>query len=619
MKTILTYLCLLLCLSPSIASNGDDLNCEGCTAPPTLVFDNNCQIRVSSGCAQITEWWLIPPGGGLPDIYMTSATTFTFNIDGPGVYRVIYASQCDGAPKKSLDLEVSVDCSECAPPEGQLDFIWANASNSEPTDCALTFTPVFTGTGVIEEYQWTFSNGTPSVSNANTPTVSFPQNAISAEVCLTISLEAAGGECPNTTICKTVPLNCNPCDGFTARLDYELEGCLITLDGSSSSSGNANIIFHSYAINGTYLYFGGYAPTPRTHQFSANGVYEVCVRILDFGFDSNGQWTIFCEDEICETVIVTGCNEPCIRENDDIVVIPSEIEPSAGNCAAVRLKVSIASLPSEECNDVTYYIDYGDGNICNISSGECGGNPYEHEYEDEGIYTICVYGFDECGCYVKKCVDFVAECEDTSECSALFTSGFCSDPGCDSGEPGACLSCFSSALSEPSVGAVIVSRFWEITVYDVFNNVIYTDTYNASNDEFLLCYPFEAYFIDLCLTITDSNGCTDRYCFTTSNGCLPIQEEENPAFSNSNPNNNSIPDFSVFPNPSTGQFSISSANDPLQSIEIYTLNGQQIWQNSRLDQTFFQYEDTPLAPGTYLIRATTKHSYFTQKLIVLNR
>lgn len=66
-------------------------------------------------------------------------------------------------------------------------------------------------------------------------------------------------------------------------------------------------------------------------------------------------------------------------------------------------------------------------------------------------------------------------------------------------------------------------------------------------------------------------------------------------------NENQMLELAIYPNPSAGKFTIEASLDEGQSIELYNLNGQQVFKQDILHSGFNQSLETKLTPGLYLL------------------
>ena len=78
---------------------------------------------------------------------------------------------------------------------------------------------------------------------------------------------------------------------------------------------------------------------------------------------------------------------------------------------------------------------------------------------------------------------------------------------------------------------------------------------------------------------------------------------------------NEIAGFAMYPNPVTnGEFSISSSSRTEKNIEIFSVNGNQVYKNSV--NTRENIDISNLTPGIYMVRIEEEGKIATRKLIV---
>lgn len=80
-------------------------------------------------------------------------------------------------------------------------------------------------------------------------------------------------------------------------------------------------------------------------------------------------------------------------------------------------------------------------------------------------------------------------------------------------------------------------------------------------------------------------------------------------------NNFPVNQFRVFPNPASKQITIDSNNLQINGIEIFDMNGREIYSDN-LSFIGFRKIDLDLKPGVYLIKTKSEHPFLPQKLII---
>lgn len=233
---------------------------------------------------------------------------------------------------------------------------------------------ILSDTNALYSYLWRFdSTHTASTKNA---TFTFPANG-TYNVCLTIkrySSPNTGTPCGDTTICRTVVINCNTNTGCSIYGYF----------GYTVACPQRNVSFQLYHTDtaAPYVYqwsFGDNSGSTSqnsmknpTHYYAANGTYTVCVLIKRL---IPGTTTVCKDTTICKQVTVNcGCN---IQANYSFGV----------NCSLKKLEVQNTST-GDSCQEFKW--SWGDGTYSTAK------NPGYHIYSQPGTYTVCLYSH-KCG------------------------------------------------------------------------------------------------------------------------------------------------------------------------------------------------------------------------------
>lgn len=101
------------------------------------------------------------------------------------------------------------------------------------------------------------------------------------------------------------------------------------------------------------------------------------------------------------------------------------------------------------------------------------------------------------------------------------------------------------------------------------------------------------------------NSWSLRLCSTTA---VPLSVEDN-----------SIKDFSLYPNPNNGDFNVqfnSTSNEPIE-LAVFDIRGRQIYQNVYTNNGFFNenIQLNNLQSGVYLIKVKDGKNEITKKFI----
>jgi hypothetical protein len=80
---------------------------------------------------------------------------------------------------------------------------------------------------------------------------------------------------------------------------------------------------------------------------------------------------------------------------------------------------------------------------------------------------------------------------------------------------------------------------------------------------------------------------------------------------------NSLPKFSLFPNPASVSVQLQLENDILKSVEIMDMRGSVLLSSEELSGSTATIETASLSEGLYLLRATTQTgTQLTEKLLI---
>ena len=71
---------------------------------------------------------------------------------------------------------------------------------------------------------------------------------------------------------------------------------------------------------------------------------------------------------------------------------------------------------------------------------------------------------------------------------------------------------------------------------------------------------------------------------------------------------NSLSNFSLYPNPSTNSVELSSTNTPISEISIYDLSGKLLLSKKYNSEININLNISNLAPGIYLLKINNKKS-----------
>lgn len=280
----------------------------------------------------------------------------------------------------------------------------------------------------------------------------------------------------------------------------------------------------------------GYGQYP-VHQYNVAGIYTVCMIATDS--------ILGCTDTVCNTITVG---------------------PPIGNCQANWSYVDSFGTVHFWANGggqapVTYTWDFGDNHF--------GSGQYPvHTYSNSGSYLVCLYTSDSTGnCTDTVCLLIYVQIQ--SSCQAYFNM-----------TPDSTGGVFCTA--QPT-GTAPFSYQWFLNgaLYSTASS-IYIQT--AGNSL-------------ICLTITDSTGCTDTYCDTTSIGC-----DAQFGFTTNNMTVNFYNYSTGGPvNWSFGDGTASSANNPVHTYQTPGTYTVCLYINNPASQCFDSICKTVTVPDVYTI------------------
>jgi PKD repeat protein len=265
-----------------------------------------------------------------------------------------------------------------------------------------------------------------------------------------------------------VPFLTSAQSGCNSDFNYTIGNCpsVIFFDNSTGSpqpfGGEADIVTRIWS-------FGDGATsnsTNPTHQYQANGTYNVCLTI----FDASG-----CSDQFC-TIIQITCIQQC----------EAMFQYTTGLCPSILF--SDNSYPGVGAQVVSWSWNFGDG------TAGTGPNPL-HVYQANGTYNVCLTIATSDGCVSDSCTTVEINC--ISQCEAMFqfTTGLCP-------------TIVFADNSTPGSGAQIVSWNWDFGDGTTGTGPSQTHEYTANGT------------YTVCLVIETSDGCVSDYCTTVEIDCM---------------------------------------------------------------------------------------------------
>jgi PKD repeat protein len=482
-----------------------------------------------------------------------------------------------------------------------------------------------TGTNFHTNCFWSFGDGYNSIGQSPTHGYSAPGTYT---VCLTIS-DSVG--CHNT-FCDTVHVTGSVTCNLLVSTHSHSSSCATCHDGSA---------FVANISGGTAPYSYSWSPsgaTTDTLSGLAPGTYTVCV------FDANG-----CHS--CNSVIIGHSTSGCHAHY-------TWHQPGANH---LTFNDSASTGTSSTTN---YYWDFGNGQYGN------GQNP-THGYNNPGTYTFCdtvhVSGSVICTMSIAahsrpaSC----GTCHDGSGYVASITggtspysyswslSGATTDtltglvPGTYTVcvfDANGCHACTSVTITH----AASCSAFYTLQADSIHpgnylatnlshgnSHLIYTWSWGDSSHD-STATPHHTYLgaglYHICLTITDSTGCTSTYCDTLTaarlaNWAATQHTTVNvimPAGATGIDENHILNNWNIFPNPSKGLTTIAYSLNQNSNVRIsvFDIVGREVisladFRNQNSGIYEIKFDANSLNIGTYLIRIIANNDVETKRLTLV--
>jgi len=103
--------------------------------------------------------------------------------------------------------------------------------------------------------------------------------------------------------------------------------------------------------------------------------------------------------------------------------------------------------------------------------------------------------------------------------------------------------------------------------------------------------------------VTDANGCMDSTSIFVDSQ-VSIAELDRSL------------DVSVYPNPSLGNLTVELAQSTNGTLEVYGVDGKQVWSESINQRTVIQLDLSTEENGIYLLRVLTEHGTATTTIVI---
>jgi PKD repeat protein len=586
---------------------------QACDANFTYTYagcDSLWFIPVQSGSQYSYNWDF---GNGNSSTDPIATTSYSSN----GTYPVILTIEDTIAGCFDiLTIPVTVNCGTSCSVQGAFNM-WVDSVN-----CEVNFVSTAFGGTAPYTFFWDFGDG-------NTSTVANPVhqylNNTTWTPCLTIT-DANGCD---TTMCMAVAVSCSPVS-CNAVSTYGYTDCN-SLWFLTSSSGNQFSYFWDFGDGSTSTL------ADPTHDYAADGTYIVLVSVSD---------TISgCQDAF--TMIVTvNCGTSCTVQGAFNMWVDST------NC-----DVNFVSTAYGGTAPYTFFWNFGDGTTSTSS------NPV-HQYPYGPTWTPCLTITDANGCDTTICDVVIVDCtpptcdptatythitcdslwfiaaatgpqysylwdfgdgdtstdpspthlyntngsyivvlyltDSTGNCSAAFTQivdincGFspCDVNGAFAWYPDS-LTCEINFVSTAYGGTAPYSYFWN-----------FGDGNTSAEPHPTNGYPSGTTWTPK-LTITDANGCDTTIYDVVYVDCFNTIDDSENEF-----------DFIVYPNPSTGLYTIQL--EDMSEISVYDISGSLIVQKTCSNNCGqFHLDLSHLRDGTYILMVNSNDAVVTKRLIKL--
>jgi PKD repeat protein len=391
--------------------------------------------------------------------------------------------------------------------------------------------------------QWFWDFGDGTSSTLQTPYHLYSVNGIYT-VCLT-TITTAGDTC---TFCDTI--DSTPCSQLlNVSYTHSLNGNTASFTSNCSGSSLANPYYWSFD-DGT----SDNSPNP-THTYLYNGTYNVCLMYM-----GDSMW---CSETYCDTLTITNALQfPC--------------------------NALFSYIPDTFSTYSIYFYDLSTMNIVSWNWSFPGGTPstsiYPYQsvaYPAAGTYTAYLTVMNQSGvtCSYSNTVNVGSNCSNTL---AYFTMSPTATPHVWN-------------VVNLSTGAPPVSYSWNWGDGSALSTGANpTHTYA------------QAGWYNICLTISDANGCGSSYCTFDSLYKLYAPETVISVYVTYPAGVNDISsldeEFSIYPNPASGRITINIPRNA--TIEVLNLEGQMIRTicNAK-EQTTIDLTD--VSSGVYIIKVRT--------------
>lgn len=337
--------------------------------------------------------------------------------------------------------------------------------------------------------------------------------------------------------------------------------CILEITFSNYLNESVSFNFNVYFDNNSIISQGSTIPPGSntfTYNLYNNGVYTL-VLIDEFG----------CKVE--KDILVDSC---VLSECDSLDFVLDVTYPYQGFVTIFNDN----NYDEMGCEIVALLIDWGDGS--NIETWQ--GFSMEHEYTQDGVYTICVNVVDRCGCDTTFCIDVIID-SFGNDCNASFIQVSCIKDTIREDT-------FKIDLSPRDINYALCFKSTSNPKNDICNNW-YIEYHNPDEFDIITGQTEIQIFLDkgqsatVCFEYCTEDGCKDIECQHVTTSSSPLKKEKS-NFETFNLKNNIFEKYQV---------------DNL--IKIYDIYGREVQtQNSSINSSLSSIiSDKSLSTGIYFI------------------
>ncbi len=478
--------------------------------------------------------------------------------------------------------------------------------NSAKAQCSVSFTDSLGANGQVTYYvtantlpnttayyQWSFGDGTYLNTTSNTVTHTYAYNGwFGAGVSLYDS--GVGGNCwsfDSTTIhiTNTATYNCNLVAGFTDTVSAN--GTVTCYSTSTGTTGST--MYYWYSDDGGYA--SGMNMTTWIHNFAYNGTYNIYLEVYDSAGGFYG-----CYDYAWQVVNVTGAPNTCA------------MNASFTTATSAQGNATFTSTSTGTNASTQYLWDPGDG-----SGYQYGSNVFNYQYYYNGLYTASLQIMDS----NYNCVSTDTASVNITNADSCLQATYMDSVGTTTGVV------WDSSTNTWDTVSYATWYFYSVSdtacsdsaqrTMQTNRPVIYTWNFGdgrrmagrgLSNVSHIYA---KAGNYQTSLTIKyNGNVRQSRAVKPVTNSPLAVNDIKDAAGS-----------YSVYPNPSSGQFRLTLNNVKAENVEVNVTNvlGQSVYNNTYKveDNKLSQNVELDNAPaGLYFVSVITKGKIYTSKMVI---